>query len=133
MLVDGVRVGPTTPNTRAFPPVTSDHAISVEFALQRHTIVSSAGPHGTMSPARTVNLPYGGAQSYAIRPDPGYHVAEVRVDSRSAGVVTTLTFTNLTSDHTIGAAFAPGPFSPPRRRGEAGPPASGQETRDRDR
>ena len=43
VLVDVVRVGPTTPNTCAFPPLTSDHAISVEFALQRHTIVSSAG------------------------------------------------------------------------------------------
>ena len=45
----------------------------------------------------------------------------------------TVLLTHCHADHTIGAAFAPGPFSPPRRRGEAGPPASGQETRDRDR
>ena len=106
--MDGARVGLTTPNSYTFPPLSADHTISVEFAPLFFTIVSSAGLHGSISPSGPVSLPWGGAQSYVITPEPGYHVAEVRVDGRSVGAVTSYAFTNVTASHTITATFAQG-------------------------
>src|SRR5207253_3099509 len=39
-------------------------------------------------------------------PDAHYHVADVLVDNVSVGAVTSYTFTNVTTDHTISASFA---------------------------
>ena len=104
--VDGARVGLTTPNSYTFPPLSADHTISVEYAPSSLTIVSSAGLHGSISPSGPVSLPWGGAQSYVIRADSGYHVADVRVDGRSVGPVSVYAFTNVTAGHTISASFA---------------------------
>ena len=105
VLVDGSPVA-YAGNRYTFTNVTADHTISVEFALGTFTISASAGPHGSIAPAGNVRLALGGAQSYVITPEPGYHVAEVRVDGRSVGAVTSYAFTNVTASHTISAGFA---------------------------
>ena len=105
VLVDGSPVA-YAGNRYTFTNVTADHTISVEFALGTFTISASAGPHGSIAPAGNVRLALGGAQSYVITPEPGYHVAEVRVDGRSVGAVTSYAFTNVTASHTISATFA---------------------------
>jgi len=105
VLVDGSPVA-YAGNRYTFTNVTADHTISVEFALGTFTISASAGPHGSIAPAGNVRLALGGAQSYVITPEPGYHVADVRVDGRSVGAVTSYAFTNVTASHTISAGFA---------------------------
>jgi hypothetical protein len=42
-----------------------------------------------------------------IIPNPGYHLADLRVDGISVGIAGTYTFVKVTSDHTITASFTP--------------------------
>jgi len=74
--------------------------------VQSHTITSSAGANGSISPLGATSVNHGGSQAYTITPDLGYHVADVLVDGASVGAVTTYDFTNVTANHTIEASFA---------------------------
>ena len=105
VLVDGASVGAVT--SYAFTNVTAGHTISATFAIDTYTIVASSGANGSMTPAGTTQVPYGGSQVYAIAGNTGYHVADVLVDGSSVGAVTTYTFTSVTvATHTISATFA---------------------------
>jgi uncharacterized protein (DUF779 family) len=70
------------------------------------TITASAGPGGAISPEGATTVPYNGSQTYVITPGPGYSVYDVLVDGDSVGAVTSHTFENVTTDHTISASFA---------------------------
>ena len=118
--VDGTAVAMTGTNAYTFAAVTAGHTISVEFAIGTFTISASAGPHGAISLPGNVRVPRGGSQNYAITPEPGYHVAEVRVDGRSVGAVTSYAFTNVTASHTINATFAADTFAITALVGTAG-------------
>jgi len=105
VLVDGTTVGPVGSYT--FTNVAVDHTISATFAadaVTTYTITSTAGLHGMVSPAQTVNS--GSNATFTITPDKGYHVAKVLVDGVSVGALSSYTFTNVTGDHTISATFA---------------------------
>jgi hypothetical protein len=71
-----------------------------------HAITASAGSNGTISPTGATSVSDGGSQAYTITPSSGYHVADVLVDSVSAGAVTSYAFTGVTTTHTISATFA---------------------------
>ena len=103
--VDGSSVGAVTSYT--FTNVTSNHTISATFAANvALTITASAGANGSISPSGAVGVNYGASQTFTITPNAGYHVADVTVDGSSVGAVTSYTFTNVTSNHTISASFA---------------------------
>ncbi len=70
------------------------------------TITASAGTGGSISPSGAITVNYGANQVFTITPSTGYHVAAVLVDSASVGAVTSYTFSNVTTDHTISASFA---------------------------
>ncbi|MGD0795882.1 MAG: hypothetical protein ABR958_09955 [Dehalococcoidales bacterium] len=109
VLVDGAFVGAVT--SYAFSNVTTDHTISVSFAINTYTITPTAGNHGSISPFTAVTINYADSQTFAITADSAYRITDVRVDGISKGAVATYTFTNVTADHTIDAAFAIGwPF-----------------------
>ncbi len=105
VLVDGVSQGNI--NTYTFTNVTADHTISVTFEkdIINHTITSSAGPNGSISPNGSVTVEEGNDETFTITPDAGYHVADVLVDGVSQGNIDTYTFTNVTADHTISVTF----------------------------
>ncbi len=70
------------------------------------SIRATAGAGGSISPSGTQTLPYGtDSGSYTITPGPGKVVADVLVDGVSVGAVTSYTFTDLRTDHTIAATF----------------------------
>jgi hypothetical protein len=71
-----------------------------------YTITASAGAGGSINPSGAVTVPSGGNQTLTITPAACYHVADVLVDGGSVGAVTSYTFTNVTSNHTISAGFA---------------------------
>ncbi|HEY3215450.1 MAG TPA: hypothetical protein VGK93_03060 [Candidatus Eisenbacteria bacterium] len=71
-----------------------------------HAITATAGPGGAIFPSFTVYVSDGDDQTFTITPDPGYQVANVRVDTTYVGAVTSYTFHNVSSDHTITASFA---------------------------
>jgi hypothetical protein len=81
-------------------------ATSNTFTLSSYTITATSGLHGSISPSGIVNANYGANQTFFITPDIGYHIFDVLVDGSSNGRMTSYTFNNITSDHTISATFA---------------------------
>ncbi|MEG0750547.1 MAG: Stk1 family PASTA domain-containing Ser/Thr kinase [Oscillospiraceae bacterium] len=91
----GDTVSCTVTVTHAAPPPVKQYSITA----------TSADANGTLSPAGSSLV--GSSQSlvYTITPNAGFAVADVLVDGASVGAVTTYTFSNVQSDHTISASF----------------------------
>ena len=70
------------------------------------TIAVAQAAYGVINPG-TVGVVYGGAQSFTISADLGYYIADVLVDGVSVGAVASFDFVDVTSNHTLTAAFAP--------------------------
>ena len=114
VLVDGSSVGAVTSYT--FTNVTANHTIAASFEVDvavTHTITATSGANGSITPSGTVTVNDGANQAFSISPAGGYHVAGVLVDGSSVGAVTSYTFTNVTSDHTIAASFEVGTSTAP--------------------
>ena len=101
--VDGASVGAVP--TYTFTALTADHTIAATFAAAHFAITATAGNGGTITPAGVTNMAYNGNQTYTIAANNGYHVSDVFVDGASVGAVTTYTFSGVTANHTIYAAF----------------------------
>ena len=112
VLVDGTSQGPL--NSYTFTDVRAPHTITASFVLgaDRDTITASAGPNGSIEPAGAVIVDCGSSQTFSIRHDACYRVADVVVDGVSKGAVSSFTFTDLNASHTITASFASSPQYP---------------------
>ncbi len=85
----------------------------VEIVLPVFTVIATAGANGTINPTGQIVTTEGSSASFVISPDGGYAVADVIVDGVSAGPLTSYTFNNIVSSHSIEAVFAMGvPASP---------------------
>ncbi|WP_183360636.1 beta strand repeat-containing protein [Geomonas limicola] len=106
--VDGTQVAANiaggAPYSYSFTNVSASHTIAASFAVRSYHIVASAGSNGTVSPADTWAV-YNTSQTISITPASGYQVADVTVDGKSVGPVTSYTFNNLAADHTVAATF----------------------------
>jgi hypothetical protein len=80
-------------------------SITATFTLKTYTITASAGSNGSISPQGGVAVNYGGSQTFTITPNQYYRVADVKVDGVSQGPITSYTFNNVTSNHSISATF----------------------------
>ena len=100
--VDGQSVGAVGSYT--FTNVTAARSISATFATDTFVVSSSAGPNGTISASQSVA--HGGSVTFSVVPAPNHHIVDVRVDGQSVGAVSSYTFTNVTSVHSITATFA---------------------------
>jgi PKD repeat protein len=69
------------------------------------TLTASAGTGGAISPAGAVSVANGGSQTFTISPAAGYVISSVTVDGVNQGALGTYTFSNVTANHTIAAAF----------------------------
>jgi hypothetical protein len=101
--VDGTSQGAITSYT--FNNVTAAHIIAASFAINTYTITASAGTGGTIIPNGSVNVAYGGTQTFTIAPNSGYAISGVTVDGTSQGSITSYTFTSVVTAHTINATF----------------------------
>ncbi len=101
--VDGTSVGAVS--TYTFTALDADHTIAATFAANTYTIAATAGNGGTITPAGNTTVAYNANQTYTISASAGYHVSNVFVDGASVGAVTSYTFTGVTANHTIYAAF----------------------------
>lgn len=111
VLVDGVSVGAVS--TYEFENVTSNHTISATFkskggsvGVTGYTITASAGDGGTISPSGVIQVSSGSDRTFTITADKGYEIVDVLVDGKSVGTVSSYTFENIMSSHTIKAVFA---------------------------
>jgi len=77
-----------------------------EGGTVQRTIVASAGAGGTITPNGSVLVTHGTDQTFTISPASCYAIADVSVDGSSVGPVTSYTFTNVASNHTVAASFA---------------------------
>jgi len=116
LLVDGVSVGEVASYT--FDQVVGDHSIHATFIADTVTITASAGTNGSISPTGSVSVSIGSSQTYAIIPDSGYVIADVWVDGDSIGAMDSYTFSSVTVDHAINAAFTAEKLAP---TADAGP------------
>jgi hypothetical protein len=85
--------------------------LSLKTALATYTITASAGANGSISPGGAITVNNGANQNYAITPNSGYLVSDVKVDGASQGQITLYTFYGVIKDHTISATFVPDPCS----------------------
>lgn len=92
--------------------------------LMSQSIFAQAGANGSVTPAGETDVATNGSQSYTITPDAGYAIADVLVDGVSVGAVTSYSFTNVTTYHSISASFSLIPCSAPDITGQ--PSSSGQ-------
>jgi fibronectin type 3 domain-containing protein len=102
--VDGTSVGPV--GSYSFASVSANHSISATFALDSYTITASTGSGGSITPSGVTTLNFGASQSYTIAAAAGYGIADVKVDGVSVGAVSSYNFGNVTTGHSIVAAFA---------------------------
>ena len=100
---DGVSIGASSSVT--FANVTADHTIAATFEIDTYSVVPSAGAGGSISPATTQTVTYGGSTTFTITPATGYHVSDVKVDGASVGAVRSYTVTNVRWNRTIRAIF----------------------------
>ncbi len=70
-----------------------------------YTVKASAGENGTINPPGEITVEHGKDQTFTITSNTCFHTADVTADYISLGAKTEHTFTNITSDHTIHAAF----------------------------
>jgi len=99
---------PVTPaSTYTFHGVTTDHSISVTFAITQHTITPSATGNGTISPntPQTVNDGDDSPQ-FSMTPAAHYHLSQLLIDASPVPPSATYTFHNVTVNHSIAASFA---------------------------
>ncbi|MFA6331513.1 MAG: C39 family peptidase [Methanoregula sp.] len=69
-----------------------------------YTITSSAGSHGTIYPAGSIQVPTGTEVVFTSTPDSGYIIDQILVDN-SPVTQNPYTFSDVTSDHTITTTF----------------------------
>ncbi len=71
-----------------------------------YTVTGTAGAGGSISPSGSVNVTQGTSQTFAIAANSGYSISDVKVDGVSQKAVSSYTFSNVTTSHTITASFA---------------------------
>ncbi|HWQ67555.1 MAG TPA: PKD domain-containing protein, partial [Methanospirillum sp.] len=70
-----------------------------------YLINSTAGSGGSISPSGMVNVLEGTSQTFIITPAFGYEISTVIIDDRDQGVLSSYTFSNVTTNHSIRALF----------------------------
>ncbi len=70
-----------------------------------YNITASAGINGSILPSGTILVNGGDSQTFTITANAGNRILDVSVDGVSQGPITSYTFSNVTSDHTISASF----------------------------
>ncbi|MEN8201692.1 MAG: T9SS type A sorting domain-containing protein [Bacteroidota bacterium] len=116
--VDGDSKGDRT--TYTFSDVKSDHEIVATFELKEYIIKAKDEKGGDISPEGDVKVDHGSDQTFTIKADQRYSILDVVVDGASQGALSSYTFSNIQSDHTITAKFAKNTYIITASAGEGG-------------
>src|SRR5262245_33642399 len=102
--VDGASQGATPSFT--FTNLKASHTIIATFILiPKLTITAASSANGTITPSGAFKADCGADQTFSFSPNACYQIADVVVDGTSQGPVTSYTFTNIRTAHTIAASF----------------------------
>ncbi len=110
--IDGVSKGPITSYT--FTDVNKNHTLTANFTLKSHVITAGTDTGGgTISPSGNTTVNCGSDQTFMIKPDSCYRIADVLTDGVSVlnavemnGDEARYTLRHITGNHTIKAVFA---------------------------
>jgi hypothetical protein len=85
-----------------FSSWSSPHVVNIEDSPPLfHTITASADSHSTINPSGPISVAHGSSQAFSMAALTGYHLAHVFVDSIDQGPLSSYTFNDVQSDHTI--------------------------------
>lgn len=76
-----------------------------EGVVGTYTITADKTGTGTISPSGSTEVSYGSDITYTFTPDSGCEISDVLVDGESVGAVTSYTFNDVISNHTISVIF----------------------------
>ncbi|SSC13327.1 conserved protein of unknown function [Mesotoga infera] len=85
--------------------VDGDENVDITLTKKTYTIAATAGAGGSIGPSGEVEVSYGDSITFSILPDDSYTIEDVISDGVTIGPVDNYTYTKVTSDHTIHAAF----------------------------
>lgn len=74
-------------------------------AVITYTITATAGAGGSISPSGSVTVEKLTSKTFTVKADTGYKIADVKVDGKSVGAVSSYTFDAVEAKHTIDAKF----------------------------
>ncbi|MBN1764024.1 MAG: LamG domain-containing protein [Sedimentisphaerales bacterium] len=89
-----------------FTNVTAGHTITATFEAVTFTITPLINTGGTTSPSDAISVNAGNDFTFTFTPDTGYYITEVLIDGVSQGLLSSYTFNNVNSNHTIEARFS---------------------------
>jgi peptidoglycan/xylan/chitin deacetylase (PgdA/CDA1 family) len=92
------------------------------------TIFGSAGPGGSISPIGSVSVNYNDSQTFTIKANSGYSIADVTVNGTSVGDVNSYTFNNVQAADTIFATFVSTPTPSPSPSATSAPASTPKPT-----
>ena len=100
----------TTASVTTFTMPAKNVTVTANYAIKTtYKINASAGTGGSISPSGQTTVNCGGTITYTITPSTwvsyGYVIGSVIVDGINVGAVSSYTFSNVTSNHTIVANF----------------------------
>lgn len=70
-----------------------------------YTINVAANEGGSVTPKGTLTIAAGASRTFTFTPNQGYVIADVRIDGKSVGAVSSYTFNQVTAAHTIQVVF----------------------------
>jgi uncharacterized repeat protein (TIGR02543 family) len=101
--VNGVSKGAVS--SYEFTNLTGGQSINAVFEINNYIITATNAGSGTMLPSGNSTVNYGADLSYTLKPSTNYHIKDVKVDGVSVGAVSSYTFSNVTSGHTLYVEF----------------------------
>jgi hypothetical protein len=105
VLINGSPV-PVVGNSYSFTNVQGNQSIEVTFVpLPTHTITATALSNGSITPNGGVTVFEGYDQIFTITPSYGYQVDTLMVDGATTTATTTVTFSQVITDHTVHVTF----------------------------
>jgi hypothetical protein len=87
-------------------PASSITLVVLQPITDSYIITPTAVANGLIVPGTPQTVNSGASITFTITANTGYHTSDVRVDGVSQGVLSSYTFTNITANHTLTAAFA---------------------------
>ncbi|PCJ59988.1 MAG: hypothetical protein COA79_09280 [Planctomycetota bacterium] len=105
VLVDGVSLGAISLHT--FSSVNAGHTLQANFSKDKisYVITVNSNGSGTVSPSGNVSVDHGFDKLFSFTPNTGYHVADVKVDGISVGVLDDYIFSTVLAYHTLSVDF----------------------------
>ncbi len=97
-----------TPSRPWYSSIISSSSDEEEATPNRYSIRITKTAGGTVNPNRSIVsvLEGGNSQRFTIKPNEGYKIADVIIDGKSQGAISSYVFKNVTGDHTFKVNFA---------------------------